>query len=72
MSNIENENMVKFGGEIGTLFGNTITDIPKRKRFDFDLDTKFWALIPNVNLNLHSNEIELEFLCFSLYILFKR
>lgn len=67
MSNIENENMVKFGGEIGTWF-----DMPKRKRFDFDLDTKFWALIPNVNLNLHCNEIELEFLCFSLYILFKR
>lgn len=36
--------------------------------FDFKKDIKFWALIPCVNINLHSKEFELEWLCFGLYV----
>jgi len=40
------------------------------KRFkinvDFDIDPNFWAILPAINFNLHSNS--LEWLCFGLYI----
>ena len=36
--------------------------------FDFKKDIKFWALMPCVNINLHSKEFELEWLCFGLYV----
>ena len=28
----------------------------------------FWALLPAVNLNMHSKEIEIEWLCVGIYI----
>lgn len=34
---------------------------------DFEVDFKFWALIPAVNLNFHS-AFEIEWLCFGIYI----
>lgn len=34
--------------------------------WSFDIDLKFWALLPAFNLN--RNSIELEFLCFALYL----
>jgi hypothetical protein len=41
--------------------------------FDFDIDFKFFAILPALNINLHSKHIEIEWLCFALYIgFFKR
>lgn len=34
--------------------------------WSFDIDLKFWALLPAFNLN--RNSIEIEFLCFALYL----
>ena len=31
------------------------------------VDIKFWALFPAVNINLHSKEFEIEWLCFGMY-----
>jgi hypothetical protein len=39
--------------------------------FSFEFDIKFWAIIPNLNINLHSKSLELEILCFALYIDFE-
>jgi len=42
------------------------------KRFSFkidcDLDVGFWHLVPSININLHSREIEFEWLCIGIYI----
>lgn len=41
--------------------------------FDFDVDFNFFAMLPALNVNLHSKNIEIEWLCFGLYIgFFKR
>lgn len=41
------------------------------KRFsisiDFDIDLAFWHLVPSININLHSRELEFEWLCFGIY-----
>lgn len=48
----------------------------KRKRLhiniDFDIDLKFWALVPALNFNAHTPGIEVEWLCFAVYINFGR
>lgn len=36
--------------------------------FNFDIDFKFWAIMPAINLNFHSSTFEFEFLCFAIYI----
>lgn len=38
---------------------------------DLDLDIKFWALLPAVNINIHSSGFEIEWLCFGIYVNFK-
>lgn len=44
----------------------------KQKRIDFEFTPlTFWQLIPSVAINLHSNEIELTWLCFGMYINWK-
>nr|DAY93925.1 MAG TPA: hypothetical protein [Caudoviricetes sp.] len=44
----------------------------RRKRstykIDVDFDTKFWALLPALNINFHSWEFEFEWLCLGIYI----
>ena len=37
-------------------------------KIDCDLDFYFWHLMPSVNINLHSHEIEFEWLCIGIYI----
>ena len=37
-------------------------------KIDCDLDTYFWHLGPSVNINLHTHEIEFEWLCIGIYI----
>ena len=32
------------------------------------LDFKFWHLVPSININLHSHELEFEWLCIGIYI----
>lgn len=34
----------------------------------FGVDCGFWAITPALNINLHSNTFEFEWLCFSIYI----
>lgn len=34
----------------------------------FFVDSKFWAIVPAININIHSGELEFEWLCFGLYI----
>jgi hypothetical protein len=34
----------------------------------FTVDFNFWALIPAVNLNFHSETLEVEWLCFAFYV----
>lgn len=31
-------------------------------------NTQFWAIIPALNINLHSKELEFEWLCLGVYI----
>lgn len=38
---------------------------------NFEMDLKFWALYPCVNLNLHMKEIEIEWFCFGMYVSYK-
>lgn len=33
-----------------------------------NIDFKFWAVLPAININLHSNTFEFEWLCFAVYI----
>ena len=35
---------------------------------NFDTDFKFFAIIPAININLHSKEFEIEWLFWGLYI----
>jgi hypothetical protein len=35
---------------------------------DFDTDFKFFAIIPAININLHSKSLEIEWLFWGLYI----
>ena len=37
-------------------------------KIDCDIDLLFWHLIPSININLHSHEIEFEWLCIGIYI----
>ncbi len=37
-------------------------------KIDCDFDVYFWHLIPSINLNFHSQEIEFEWLCLGVYI----
>lgn len=39
---------------------------------DLDVDLKFWHLIPSININLHSHELEFEFMCIGLYASIKK
>ena len=48
-------------------------DIPVVRRscnlnVNFDTDFKFFAIIPAININLHSKEFEIEWLFWGLYI----
>lgn len=36
-------------------------------KVDVDFDVRFWALLPAIDINLHSYEFEIERLCFGLY-----
>ena len=36
------------------------------------LDIKFIAILPALNINFHSKEIEFEWLCFGIYLSFKK
>lgn len=36
-------------------------------KIDFDLDLQFWHLVPSVNINLHTRNLEFEWLCFGIY-----
>ena len=37
-------------------------------KIDCDCDLLFWNLVPSININLHSQEIEFEWLCIGFYI----
>jgi hypothetical protein len=37
-------------------------------RKDFEFDLEYWAILPCINLNFHSKELEFEWLCFGFYI----
>ncbi len=43
----------------------------KSKRFSFrvdvDIDFLFWHLVPSININFHSRELEFEWLCLGIY-----
>lgn len=44
--------------------------LDKRMRLviDIDLDLKFWALLPAININIHSKSFEFEWLCIGIYV----
>lgn len=37
-------------------------------KVDIELDLRFWALLPAININAHCREIEFEWLCLGIYI----
>lgn len=41
--------------------------IKQRKRIEFEIDKKFWAILPSLNLNFHTKEIEFEWICIGIY-----
>jgi len=44
------------------------TPHPKQKRVEFEVDCKFWSIVPQFNINIHSRGIEFLWLCFGVYI----
>ena len=34
----------------------------------FEMDIKFWSILPILNYNAHAREVEIGWLCFGLYI----
>ncbi len=38
-----------------------------RRTYKIDIDIRFWALFPAININLHSREFEFEWLCLGVY-----
>lgn len=36
-------------------------------RVDVAIDFKFWHLVPSININLHTHELEFEWLCLGIY-----
>ena len=44
-----------------------ISRIQKRSFVAFEVNLKFWAILPCINLNFNSGELEIEWLCFGLY-----
>lgn len=42
--------------------------IRKNIIISFDIDFMFWHLVPSVNINLHSKELEFEWMCIGIYI----
>ena len=49
------------------------TEVTKSNRLTFVIEIEitpkmFWALLPAINLNMHSREIEFEWLCIGIYI----
>ena len=49
---------------------NELEEPEPEKRIEFEIDFKFWALIPSVNLNLHTSQLEIEWLFVGVYITF--
>jgi len=58
-------------------FGKLVLEDVKEKKksvrgftikIDFELDTKFFAILPALNLNLHCSTLEFEWLFFGIYI----
>ena len=41
-----------------------IYEEPKLKRFEYEVDYKFWSVLPYINVNFHFPEIEIGWLCF--------
>lgn len=40
-------------------------------KVEFEINKKFIALIPSLNINLHSNDIEFEWIIFGIYLTWK-
>lgn len=34
----------------------------------FEIDTTYWSVIPSLNINFHKGIVELEWLCFGIYL----
>ena len=68
MANIE-----EFMGEWAVQDIEVIEQKSKSYRLTFAIEVEltpkmFWALLPAINLNMHSKEIEIEWLCVGIYI----
>lgn len=37
-------------------------------RTDVELDFRFWAILPAININRHNKSLEFEWLCLGIYI----
>ena len=46
---------------------NGVKIIPEKERLKIDIDFKFLAIIPALNINLHSLELEFEWLFLGIY-----
>lgn len=44
----------------------------KKINIDFDFDLKFFAILPAININLHSKGLEFEWLFFGIYASVKK
>lgn len=47
--------------------------IPESRKLSFTIEFEitskaFWALLPAINLNMYSKELEIEWLCIGIYI----
>ena len=44
--------------------------LDKRMRLviDIDLDLKFWAILPAININMNCKSFEFEWLCIGIYV----
>lgn len=63
--------IIKDGWNIGYV---SIDDaIPESRKLSFTIEFEitpktFWALLPAINLNMYSKELEIEWLCIGIYI----
>jgi len=53
----------KFDPEKWNIVSDTIPKV-ELKRFEYEIDYKFWSILPYINVNFHFPEIEIGWLCF--------
>ena len=59
---------IEIGCKVLPTPAKTVRTLELKIGMNLSLDFKFWAFLPALNFNGHTKTLELEFLCFSIYV----